>query len=217
MSLNAFLPADKKIRVIAIAKHWNKSDPCLREIDELNAAIEVAAQAGVFVVAVNIDEAYSAGSAPFSFLALGRNPLSNPNGFSSYETGAFFANEFYENPSIFDPSSTLLVPMDSRAVASPTGKSEYVFYREGGLSWAVPYIAGVYALAVDADPNITPSKFWEYSLDTGKTIKFWHDGKTYSLGRIMDPYALIKKLLKEQGAVRAIQQAPSIPKDVLQQ
>ena len=30
--------------------------------------------------------------------------------------------------------------------------NEYVFYREGGWSWSIPYIAGVYALAAQVKP-----------------------------------------------------------------
>ena len=87
--------------------------------------------------------------------------------------------------------STLLVPMDSRTTASPTGTEDYVFYRAGGWSWSVPYLAGMYALAVQVRPEITPEEFWATALQTGKTIQIQHNGKDYDFGVILDPQKLI--------------------------
>jgi hypothetical protein len=86
--------------------------------------------------------------------------------------------------------------MDSRTTASPTGNTEYVFYREGGWSWSIPYIAGVYVLACQADPEITPDRFWQTAMKTGRTVSIQHEGKTYSLGPIIDPVALIDAIRK---------------------
>jgi len=77
--------------------------------------------------------------------------------------------------------------MDSRTTASPTGIDEYVFYRIGGMSWSVPYIAGVYALAVQVDPAITPERFWALAVRTGRTIELSRKGMTKPLGPIVDP------------------------------
>jgi hypothetical protein len=91
-------------------------------------------------------------------------------------------------------SDHLLVPMDSRTTASPGGPDEYVFYREGGWSWSIPYIAGVYALAAQVKPSITPDEFWSLALETGRTIQLQHNGETIAFGPILDPAALIKSL-----------------------
>jgi hypothetical protein len=87
--------------------------------------------------------------------------------------------------------------MDSRTTASPTGNSEYVFYREGGWSWSIPYIAGMYALAAQVNPKLTPELFWAQAMKTGRTIDLEHDGKTFHLGPILDPPALIDNLQKD--------------------
>jgi hypothetical protein len=81
--------------------------------------------------------------------------------------------------------------MDSRTTASPTGTEDYVFYREGGWSWSIPYIAGMYALGSQVNPDITPEEFWDAALQTGRTIQIKHDGKDYEFGIILDPQALI--------------------------
>jgi hypothetical protein len=88
----------------------------------------------------------------------------------------------------------LLVPMDSRTTASPTGTEDYVFYRQGGWSWSIPYLAGMYALAVQVKPEITPEAFWETALETGRTIHIGHNGKDYEFGVILDPQALIEAI-----------------------
>jgi len=88
----------------------------------------------------------------------------------------------------------LLIPMDSRCVASPTGNEVYVFYRQGGWSWSIPYIAGLYALACQVKPTVTPEEFWTTALKTGTTTEFEHEGKKYKLGKIVNPEKLILTL-----------------------
>lgn len=84
--------------------------------------------------------------------------------------------------------------MDSRTTASPAGNQEYVFYRSGGWSWSIPYIAAVYALAAQVDPAITPERFWAAAMKSGRVISLKHDGRDISLGPIIDPPALIASL-----------------------
>jgi hypothetical protein len=60
--------------------------------------------------------------------------------------------------------------MDSRCTASPTGNEDYVFYREGGWSWSIPYIASLYALACQVRPQITPEVFWAKAIETGDSV-----------------------------------------------
>jgi hypothetical protein len=65
----------------------------------------------------------------------------------------------------------LLVPMDSRTTASPTGRHDYVFYRSGGLSWSVPYLAGLYALACQVKPDVTAEEFLTAASRTGDRLE----------------------------------------------
>jgi hypothetical protein len=126
-----------------------------------------------------------------NFHGLGREPLADPDEFTSYEPGLWWQQQFYDQGPLSD---VLLVPMDSRTTASPTGIEDYVFYREGGWSWSIPYLAGMYALAAQVNPDITPEKFWDAALKTGKTIPIQHDGKEYPFGIIPDPQALIEEI-----------------------
>jgi len=186
LDVNKSLPPDRKIRVISISVGWG-----LESIgyDEITAATKEAKDTGLLVICSSVDAVHG-----FKFHALGRAPLADPDQFESYEPGLWWANEWYYEGEPF--SDRLLVPMDSRTTASPGGINEYVFYREGGWSWSIPYIAGAYALAAQVKPTITPDEFWRLALQTGRTIEFKHEGRTFPLGPILDPVALVIELQK---------------------
>jgi subtilisin family serine protease len=185
IEVNSQLPADRKIRVLSMSIGWGSDS---KGYNEITAAVQAARDAGIFIICSSESEIYG-----LSFHGLGRLPMADPENANSYEPGFWWAKYFYGGQTL---TKTLLVPMDSRTTASPTGVEEYVFYREGGWSWSIPYIAGVYALAAQVKPDITPEVFWSTALDTGRTIEISHGGKTYSFGVILDPVALIHALQK---------------------
>ena len=85
--------------------------------------------------------------------------------------------------------------MDFRATAFPTGTEDYVNYVNGGLSWATPYLAGVYALAKQVKPDITPEEFYTLAMETSSDIPYTDGfGKEYTLYNLIDPPALIAAL-----------------------
>lgn len=90
--------------------------------------------------------------------------------------------------------STLLVPMDSRCIASPSGKKSYTFYSTGGFSWSIPYIAGLYALACQVKPDVTPQEFWKKALETGDEIRINKNSTEYKFGKIVNPVKLVESL-----------------------
>ncbi|MEW6404000.1 MAG: S8/S53 family peptidase [Chloroflexota bacterium] len=184
LEINRQLPEDQKIRVISISAGWDPDS-------EAQEAAEEARDSGIFVIYSSLSETYG-----LDFLGLGRDSRSDPNEFLSYEPGLFWQDRFYER-GFPTTRAFLLVPMDSRTTASPTGTEDYVFYRSGGLSWSIPYVAGMYALAVQVKPDISPEEFWETALATGQTIQIQHDGRDYEFGVILDPQALIEALQAE--------------------
>ncbi|MBU5437796.1 S8/S53 family peptidase [Tissierella sp. MSJ-40] len=181
LEINKSLPEDRKIRVISMSIGWLKEN---EGYEEITSSVEEAKKQGIFVVSTVLDETYG-----YSFHGLGRDPLKNPDEFSSYEPGSWWIDNFYGMPDNY-----LLVPMDSRTMARQTGKEDYGFYRQGGLSWAVPYIAGLYALCCQVEPDITPDVFWEKALETGETITFEKGDNKYELGKIASPLELIRSL-----------------------
>ncbi len=184
MEVNRSLPKADKIRVISMSMGFQKDQ---KGYDELMKSFNEAKNAGIFIISMNLPDTYG-----WNMLGLGRNPAADPNDFNSFGPSPFRAAEFFSDPD--SNKDFLYVPMDARTTASPTGKSDYVFYGLGGMSWTAPYLAGIYALACQVDPQITPAKFWSTALETGRTIQIQHEGKAFSFGKIIDPPALIEAL-----------------------
>jgi hypothetical protein len=185
IEINKSLPADRKIRAISLQFGWRSES---KGYQEITTAVEQAKAAGIFVISTYMLDTYG-----FQFNGLGRDPLAGPDEFKSYQPGLLWSKDFYAGQAL---QRQLLIPMDARTTASPTGTEDYAHYVSGGLSWAVPYLAGMYALAIQVKPDVTPEEFWKLALETGKTTQIQHDGKSYSLGIILDPQALMAALQK---------------------
>ena len=157
LEINRRLPKDRKIRVISVSSGW---PPDISGYQEAEAAVARAKREGVFVLSVCLLQDYG-----LYYHALGRDPARDPDLPASYT-----ACSWRKNYLDLTRTPALLAPTDSRTTASPTGPNDYVFYREGGLSWTTPYLAGVYALVCQVKPDITPEQFWAKALATGDVI-----------------------------------------------
>lgn len=188
IEVNKTLPKEKKIRAISMSIGWDERQKGFKEVD---AAVKNAKGEGILVVSTSFSQYYN-----IDFWGLGRDSMKNPEDFKNYETGMFWSNLFFKDNKRFNPSKNIMVPMDSRCTASPTGTSDYVFYREGGLSWAVPYVAALYTLCCQVNPDITPDEFLKAAVDTGNIIQIEKDNKKYNLGKIVNPEKLIEKVRK---------------------
>jgi outer membrane lipoprotein-sorting protein len=189
LDLNASL-AGKPIRVISISVGWSADQKGGKEI---TAAVNRAKKEGVFVISTSLETTHK-----LAFHGLGREPMDDPDKFTAYGPGSWWAKVFLSKVRRFPPGQRLLVPMDSRATASPTGAQDYVFYADGGWSWSVPYLAGLYALACQEKPDITPAQFWAAALDTGKIITFTHMREKIALGTVANPVELMESLRKKK-------------------
>lgn len=187
VEINRQLPEGEKIRVIAIARGWMQGEP---GFDDITAAVREAGEAGVFVVSSSLEETHG-----FLFHGLGRPPMADPNSWESYRPGSWWAKKYYERGGI--RGRYLMAPMDSRTMASFYGPNEYLFTTEAGWSWTIPYLAGVYALAAQVKPEITPQEFWRVGLATGRSVRFERNGEPFSLNVVIDPGALIAALKNE--------------------
>jgi len=193
LQVNKQLPPDRKIRVIAMQVGWERYQ---LGYGEIAAACNEAKAVGLFVVSSSLEDVHG-----FKFNGLGRSPLADPDKFESYELGLFWGVEFPEAKWL---AGRLLVPMDSRTKACYLGADEYFFCRQGGWSWSIPYLAGVYALACQVEPKITPDRFWELAVKTGRTIQLKRDGKDVPLGPIIDPLALIDAMRRKDRPLASI-------------
>ncbi|QUH20170.1 S8 family serine peptidase [Alkaliphilus sp. B6464] len=175
VEVNKTLPEGEKIRVISISLGIGGNANGYGKALE---SIKKAKQEGIYTVYVGSNQ----------YMGLGRDPLKNADDITSFTKGEFWKKQEYNK-------YQLLIPMDSRCTASPTGVNDYVFYRKGGLSWSIPYVAGLYALACQVKPDITPDVFWEEAFNTSDTISADNSSKT-TFGRIVNPVKLIEKIEK---------------------
>ena len=155
VTISEALPRGKRIRVISISRGFNGSD---RGVEALLRSIANAKSKKIMVLTTSPELYYN-----FDFMGLGREPGADPDSRDSYGPGLFWRKRFFGSGK-WGSETTLLAPMDSRTTASPTGDGDYVFYRQGGLSWSTPYLAGLYALACQLDPDITPESFFNKAL-----------------------------------------------------
>ncbi len=183
LDINRQLPAGKKIRALSLSIGWDESEAGYEEMEQ---AVKAAKDAGMLVTSSSFSQLYGR-----NINGLGRAPLSDPDRFDSYTPGMFWAKSL-QNPRL--PKNALLIPMDSRTTAAPSGAKDYVFYRQGGWSWITPYLAGVYALAAQARPDITPDEFLSVAFQTAKPMDWKTAEGPVPLGRILDPVALIEAL-----------------------
>lgn len=181
LEINQTLPPDRKIRVISMSVGWHEG---VKGYTELKAAVAEAQAAGILLTNTTMNELYGfrLGS------GLGRAPESDPDQFGSYTLGLPWTAGFVLLDRALE-GDAICTPMDSRTTASPTGDAAYVFYRAGGQSWTIPYLAGVYALAAQVDPQITPERFLSLALRTGRHSPY---------GIMLDPVAVIKAVQQDQ-------------------
>ncbi len=187
LEINSTLDDEDKIRVISLSMTWRRFDT---GIDEMVAIIEKAESEGILIVSANI------GRNGNGVVGMGRKWLSDPDVAGNYCT------ELHPNKSSSSVSSyvmgnkNVLVPEGYITTAAPAGDDEYVFWSYGGTSWAIPYGAGVYALACQVDPKITPDEFWKIALETSDSFVEVIDGREYEVHGVINPKGIMDVLRK---------------------
>lgn len=194
---NKTLPQNQKIRVLSISAGWCPENKGYKEITK---AIEKAKKEGIFVISCNLFETYG-----FWTYSLEKDSYSDPDNVDSYKPYQWdlwmdmMANvdgfiPYYENAFKKNfAGKMLLVPIGSRTTASPTGKNDYCFYSDGGWSTMEPYLAGLYTMACQVKPDITPDFFWKVALETGEPREIVKGNHKYPAS-MLNPEKLIAKL-----------------------
>lgn len=146
VEMNKTLPADRKIRIIGMS-HGPDGSQDKGYVEHLRKAQEAARKSGIIVVDVSSGSMYMCG-AP---------------GFSDREDWSSYRIREHEGGS-GDFSGCLFVPADFRTTASGylNDKTQYIYWGHGGISWSVPYVTGVIAMGLQADPGLTEEKAFEY-------------------------------------------------------
>lgn len=185
VALSEKLPAGKRIRAISISRGFRTGD---KGFSELLGSINKAKKAGMLVVTTSMRRYYD-----YDLSGLGREPEADPDNKDSYGPGLYWRRYFLSGRSA-PTDNTLLVPMDSRTTAAPDGDTDFVFYRTGGLSWGVPYLVGLYALACQAKPDVTPEAFLKAAAETGDSLKVQGSGRSLVLEKVVNPGKLLSEI-----------------------
>ena len=173
--MNRHLSQEDRIRVISISRGYLKSDS---GCEALQTAIRKADEQGILVLTVSTELTYQC-----NLQGLHRSYFDDPDDPASYRLPQGTAIDF-SSPDI------VCVPRGSRAYASWNGPQDYEIVYNGGMSWAVPWLAGFYALCCQAKPEITPAEFIEVITHTTQTVSLSSGGRA----NIIDPAAVIARL-----------------------
>lgn len=144
LEINKNLPENEKIRVISISGPIYGGEEAENLVKELE-------DSGVWVL-----------SSPefwknFGYLGK-KDAMGNPDDFDNYNI---------QNPAEED-GRQLYVNSGNRTVTHFTNSVEYRHDSKASASWAIPVVAGYYALACEADPSMTKERFMELAEETAK-------------------------------------------------
>lgn len=175
--LNTLLPARQKIRVVSISRGFNANN---LDAEEFNAAKKSLEDDGVAVFTTK------------DVFTLSRTHAeSAPDKVQNYCRPAYWFDP--EELSIYEDIQDITVPTDFRTTAAPNGNGDYVHYAQGGLSWAVPYAAGLYALGAQVNPNLTKEMFLNAARDSAARRQCEYQGKQFT-AQLVQPARLIARL-----------------------
>lgn len=133
---NAKLPMDKKIRIVGFS---DAPDPSEKNIKIFQDAIIEAENNNIMVFDVTT----------LNIIPLEAVYPKDKDLPANYRI-ANWAKDWKRSNPFYVPTSGV-----TTAVGHANDKSHYVYWSNGGLSWAVPYIVGVIALGLQINPNLT--------------------------------------------------------------
>jgi subtilisin family serine protease len=187
LDMNKTLSDADKIKVISLSASFRPNEEGYLEAV---AAQKRAIEEGVLVVSSVMEEYYT-----LAFQGLGRTPYSDPDELQSYTLGSWWAADA-ENW-VNSNTQRVYLPMDSRTTASPWDTEGYIFYRVGGWSWVAPYLAGLYALGLQVNPDLTPSEFATALYTTGDFLEVNDtDGNSFVLGPVLNAERFIEAIAR---------------------
>ncbi|MFH1457004.1 MAG: S8/S53 family peptidase [Patescibacteria group bacterium] len=150
---NKNLKPENKVKVVSCSIGYMTENP-EPGLNEWIDALEKAKEEGIFVVDVEGDQV----DIPFS----GGGSPKNKNDFGSYLS--WLGNN--------EGNDKLIVPSDYRTMASSWNKKgQYMYNGRGGLSWSVPYLAGLFALILQVNPNIKREEIAEITNESAVVNK----------------------------------------------
>ncbi|MEI7741847.1 MAG: S8/S53 family peptidase [bacterium] len=129
----------QKIRVVSCSFGYSKdnSQPGLKDWIE---AVNLAESEGIIVIDPNSNR--------LGTDYVGGGAVNDKEDVEDYDL-AIFLKGHCEMP------SPIVVPSDYRTTPSPKGTNEYMYAANTGMSWAVPYLAGLFTLGLQVNPDLS--------------------------------------------------------------
>lgn len=142
---NKNLPKKDRITMVGFS---DGIDPSEKNADAFREATAACEEAGIMVW---FCQEY--GSAAFL-------PLSDRNNPENMTTSSWSSS--INVPLVFVPGS-------GRTAAGPASATEYIYWSDGGLSWTMPYMLGLYAIVYEIDPTLTQDDIRTLVVETAYT------------------------------------------------
>lgn len=182
LEINETLPPNEKIQVVSMS--WGQqAEDNIQGHEKWWHALEKAKKSGLFVLTTSSNRENG-----LKFYGTACDMLQDPD-----SPNGRLPPRWWKNNAIQKSPKNIMPPMDHRTVAGPVSDNSYTHYgnKTTGMSWATPWLAGMFVLARQVDPTVTPEHFWEVALKTGILSK--EVG-----GSIIQPVKLIETLEKER-------------------
>ncbi len=177
LQFNKMLDESEKIRAVSISRGFSKYD---KDIALFNQMVKTLSVQGIAVFTTN------------DVMTLSRSHS------LALADGADYCRPAYwfkvQNLPYYAQQTSPLVPTDFRVTAAPNGVQDYVHYAHGGLSWAVPYLTGLYALGVQVQPNLTKEQFLQIITQTATSCLCTYQGVNFTAPALVNPRAFINYL-----------------------
>jgi len=167
IKLNADPKTTERVRVVSISTGMFSRQA---NFDRWQEVLKKADQNGILVVTCAQDT--------IQYGMLARIPGKDPDDPAGYQSGIYGVRP-----------GAVLVPTSNRTTAGHTGRDVYTYWREAGMSWAAPYLAGLAVLAYQVNPEIEPKKI----------IILWQETAVQTnVGAVVQPEDFIEAVRKTQ-------------------
>lgn len=180
---NQKLPTDQKIRVVSVSAVLSGRKTQFANGDLWEEAVARAMDEGILVIDANYYEDGWILPAYFTDPFKRDTPKNLTPGFPHLATGEFL--ESLKNDNV-DVANKIFVPVAGRTVAEQYQPNEYgyTYWSKGGISWGIPYVAGVLALGWQVNPTLDGDTLKQMMIDSA-----YIDDTGY---KFIDPVAFIE-------------------------
>lgn len=151
IEMNESLPKEEKIKIVSVSDGIGEKD---KNYSKWQETIKKANSEGLTVVYSNL--------LGKNFVWGGCDPSKDRNNPLNYKLTNYLKGKNIDQTNI-------IVPGDFRTTASNDGDNDYVYWGEGGFSWAIPYVAGLSALAWQVNPDLTFDQIIDKLIETKTT------------------------------------------------